>query len=90
MIICREIRINGRVQGVNFRHYTKQEAEKLGITGTVRNCEDGSVLIFAQGEENPMQEFMEWCSTGPSAALVAGIEVGETENRGYKDFRIVR
>jgi len=90
MIICREIRVKGRVQGVNFRNYTRQEAEKLGITGTVRNCEDGSVLIFAQGEENQMQVFMEWCSSGPSLAVVVGIEVGETENREYKDFRIVR
>ncbi len=90
MIIYREIRVKGLVQGVNFRHHTKVAADRLGIRGSVQNCSDGTVLIFAQGEERQMDQFMEWCSTGPSRAMVAGIEVGETENRQYVDFRILR
>jgi acylphosphatase len=90
MIIYREIRVKGKVQGVNFRYHTKQAAERLGISGTVQNCDDGTVLIFAQGEEQRMDAFMEWCCTGPSRAMVVGIEVGETGNRDYVDFNILR
>ena len=78
------------VQGVNFRYRTKLEADRLGIKGTVRNCEDGTVLIFACGEEASMEAFVEWCSKGPSRAMVVGIEIGETEDRGYLDFSIIR
>ncbi len=90
MIVSREIRVKGRVQGVNFRYHTKEEAQKLGISGCVRNCDDGTVLIFAQGEEEQMNAFMEWCCKGPSRAMVVGLEVGEMEDRGYEDFKIVR
>jgi len=90
MIICREIRVKGKVQGVNFRNHTKQEAERLGIKGTVRNCEDGTVLICAQGEEKSIDEFLKWCCKGPSSCTVVGLDVGETEDRGYTDFRIIR
>ena len=90
MIICREIRVKGRVQGVNFRYQTKLTAHKLNIKGTVQNCDDGTVLIIARGEEAKMGSFIEWCCSGPSGAMVAGIEVGETGDRGFEDFNIVR
>ena len=90
MIVCREIRVRGRVQGVNFRYHAKEEAQKLGISGCVRNCDDGTVLIFAEGEEEQMNAFMKWCCKGPSRAMVVGLEVGEMEDRGYEDFKIVR
>jgi acylphosphatase len=90
MIICREIRVKGKVQGVNFRYHTMQEAQKLGISGCVQNCDDGTVLIFAQGEEEKMDAFLKWCCKGPSRAMVVGLDVGEISDRGYKDFKIIR
>lgn len=89
-MICREIRVKGRVQGVNFRYHTKLAAQKLGIMGTVQNCDDGTVLIIARGEEKQMDTFIKWCCSGPSSAMVVGIDVGETGDRGFEDFNIVR
>jgi len=90
MIICREIRVKGKVQGVNFRYHTMLAAQKLEIMGTVQNCDDGTVLIIARGEEVQMDIFIKWCCTGPSRAMVTGIDVGETGDRGFDDFKIVR
>lgn len=89
MIISREITVRGDVQGVSFRYYTKQEAQKLGISGNVRNCADGTVLINAQGEEHKMDIFMEWCCNGPSRAMVIGLEVVEKGARDYEVFEII-
>ncbi|MFH1843101.1 MAG: acylphosphatase, partial [bacterium] len=49
MSVRLEIRIRGRVQGVAYRWHTLQQAQRLGVTGTVRNRPDGSVRIVAEG-----------------------------------------
>ena len=85
-----EIRVTGRVQGVNFRTSARDEAKRLGITGTVQNSDDGSVLIYARGEEQKMAAFLEWCKKGPAFAMVTGLELAETTDRGWLDFKIVR
>ena len=53
--------ISGRVQGVAFRYYTQDIAQKLEINGWVRNCWDGKVEIIAEGEENKVKEIINWC-----------------------------
>ena len=90
MIIAREIKVRGRVQGVNFRHYTREEALKRGIRGTIENADDGSVIICAEGEEGEMRLFLEWCRKGPSRAIIESIEVRESVPKGYQDFVIRR
>ncbi len=66
--------IRGKVQGVFFRAETKDQADKLGIGGWVRNCADGSVEIFAQGEATALKKFEAWCTHGPERAEVTHIE----------------
>ena len=85
-----EIRVTGRVQGVNFRSSARDEAKRLGIIGTVQNADDGSVLIYARGEEQKMAAFLEWCKKGPAFAMVTGLELAEIADKGWKDFQIVR
>ncbi len=87
---AKSIKITGRVQGVNFRYYTKQEALKLGIHGTVMNLDDGSVLVRAEGEPEQMEVFINWCRTGPSRARVDGLEINEVPVEGYTGFVILR
>ncbi len=55
------VRVTGRVQGVWFRDNTKKIADSLGIAGWVRNEENGSVLIAAEGEKKNLQKFLSWC-----------------------------
>ena len=62
--------ISGRVQGVGFRHYCVQVARQYGLCGRVRNIDDGSVEVVAEGEEASLESFVRWCRHGPPAASV--------------------
>jgi len=84
------IRIYGKVQGVFFRVSTKEKADELGIHGTVRNENDGSVAIEAEGGDETVGKFIEWCQKGPRLAVVKRCEVTERELRYFKGFFIVR
>jgi len=62
--------IKGRVQGVAFRFYTVREAEKYGISGTVRNLWNGDVEVYAQGNEDSIARFEQFLHVGPRSARV--------------------
>lgn len=86
-----KIRVYGRVQGVWFRAYTQRKAEELGIKGFVRNEADGSVYIEAEGEEQALQAFVEWCYEGSPLAKVERVEIAPLEPPpGYQEFAIRR
>ena len=76
------IRVSGKVQGVWFRARTREEAEKLGLSGSVWNNPDGSVGIVAEGEEEQLQKLLSWCRRGPSLALVTDLTSDWLEYRG--------
>ena len=82
------IHVSGKVQGVFFRASTKGKAEELNIKGNVRNNADGSVSIEAEGEEENLQQFVEWCKQGPKFAHVEHCEVKEGGSRNLKGFFI--
>jgi len=89
-IKCVQIMVRGRVTGVFFRAATQREAKRLGITGWVRNRNDASVEILAEGEEDSIKEFVSWAHHGPSAARVESVDVRYRSYSGeYSDFRIV-
>ena len=78
----REIRhliITGRVQGVWFRGSMAQEAERLGVTGWVRNRADGSVEAMVAGTAEQVAAIMNWARRGPPNAAVehVAVELGE-------------
>ena len=83
-----DIRVRGRVQGVYFRETTRREADRLGVTGTVRNEPDGSVAIEAEGSEERLDRFVEWCREGPPSARVESLSATEGDVRGYDGFRV--
>jgi acylphosphatase len=68
-----EIKISGRVQGVNFRSFALRKAREIGIKGWVKNETDGSVLVRASGEETDMNTFLDYLRSGPSMARVDNI-----------------
>jgi len=73
---CRvRIVVSGRVQGVFFRASTISIAASLGLGGRVRNREDGSVEITAEGERDKLNELAHWCRQGPEDARVDDIEL---------------
>ncbi|MDP3509899.1 MAG: acylphosphatase [Candidatus Melainabacteria bacterium] len=75
MLRCLWLRITGRVQGVFYRHSTKQEAQQLGLCGWVRNQADGTVEVLAAGPEAALNLLIAWCKQGPPSAIVDRVEV---------------
>jgi acylphosphatase len=67
------ILIEGRTQGINFRYYTQQQAQKLGLAGFVRNLSDGRIEIDAQGDDESVEEMLTWCQEGPQSAQLKSI-----------------
>ena len=84
------IRIYGKVQGVFFRASARQEAERLGIKGFARNERDGSVYIEAEGDDERLKSFLEWCNQGPSRAKVERIETEEGALKNFSKFEVNR
>ncbi|MEM0473362.1 MAG: acylphosphatase [Candidatus Aenigmatarchaeota archaeon] len=81
--------VSGRVQGVNFRWFTKTVAEKLGIKGWVRNLNDGRVEIIAEGDDEEMENFLSYISKGPVLARVDKIDAREQDYKNeFKEFSI--
>lgn len=84
------IKVYGKVQGVGFRYYTRQQALECAVTGYVRNRDDGSVEIHAEGSEDSLESFLEWCHSGPSSAHVIRLEYNRTEDQNHNSFEIQR
>ena len=83
------VTISGRVQGVCYRQGTFQKAVELGLTGWVRNLKNGRVEAIFEGEENLVEEMLEWCKEGPTMARVTHVEVDKhTCLNDFTDFRI--
>ena len=81
--------VQGRVQGVFFRAHTQEEAQRLGLTGWVRNRPDGSVETVAEGEGERVEQLISWLHQGPPAARVSGIGISEEEPLGdLRSFEI--
>ena len=67
--------VHGVVQGVGFRWHTRQVGRRLKLNGYVRNRYDGTVEVVAEGSEQALREFLSYLQTGPSAAVVQGVDV---------------
>ncbi|MBL6988642.1 MAG: acylphosphatase [Bacteriovoracaceae bacterium] len=65
-----KIKVNGRVQGVCYRHNAAKMAKKLGIVGYAKNLPDGSVELVAQGNQQGITQFINWCGQGPTMSKV--------------------
>ncbi len=70
-------KVYGKVQGVYFRASAREEASSLGLTGWVRNVEDGSVEFEVQGPDETVRKFLQWAEEGPPAARVDNIRIEE-------------
>jgi acylphosphatase len=78
--------VRGLVQGVSFRWYTTEQAQRLGVGGWVRNLPDGRVEAVLEGSEQTVKEMIEWLGQGPRHARVAGIDVEWEEAEGLFEF----
>ncbi len=78
-IEARSYRVRGRVQGVGFRWWTRSTAERLGVSGSVRNLPDGTVAVRAYGPREALDMLEDMLRAGPRAARVDGVDPGPAE-----------
>jgi len=74
-LVRAHIFVSGRVQGVFFRAETQRKARKFGVSGFVRNLNDGRVEIVAQGEKEEVEKLINWAEKGPFFAKVKNMQV---------------
>lgn len=86
--IARHVRVTGRVQGVFFRAWTREQAERLVVFGWARNSPDGSVEAHLEGSEQRVAELIELMRRGPSGARVDHLEVAEVEPENHERFSV--
>jgi acylphosphatase len=87
-LIRRRVVVGGRVQGVFFRDTVRRRAESAGVTGWVRNTQEGTVEAVFEGDPEPVEELVEFSRSGPSRAEVASVEVTEEEPEGLSGFEV--
>ncbi|QCB98614.1 acylphosphatase [Arthrobacter sp. PAMC25564] len=82
-------RVDGVVQGVGFRYWTVRKAEELALTGTVRNNDDGSVGLVAEGPQAVVLEFREWLRSPEAPGRVETVEESVSAATGeFKGFSV--
>ena len=74
--------VSGRVQGVAFRYYTRQQARSLGIQGWVRNLPDGSVECEIEGSNESLEKMLAFLHEGPRLAKVTNITIEPLRESG--------
>jgi len=81
--------IEGRVQGVFFRHHTQEMASKLNVKGWVKNRWDGNVEALFEGDREKVDQIVQWCHRGPSNAMVRKVNLSWEDYTGeFKNFSI--
>ena len=84
-----KIQLSGQVQGVGFRPFVYNLAQKFGLSGTVRNDNNG-VLIFVNGEKEELVQFLDnILEKAPDAAVIQSHSMSQTEPKHFQDFSII-
>ena len=83
-------KINGTVQGVFFRKFVKENANKLNLNGHVRNLDSGEIEVIAEGRDQDVNELMKICKKGTPHSVIKNMVLQELNNIGFDDFKILR
>ncbi|HKZ33757.1 MAG TPA: acylphosphatase [Candidatus Nanoarchaeia archaeon] len=81
--------IEGTIQGIFFRAFVKENAERHNVKGFVRNLEDGRVELFLEGNTNDVNKMIELCRTGPKHSDIKNVEVKDEKFQDFKTFKIL-
>jgi len=88
--LARHVRIAGRVQGVFFRAWTRDQARELGVSGWVRNASDGSVEAHLEGALDSVEQMIERMRSGPPSARVEDLKISEALVKDLGSFEVRR
>lgn len=81
--------IQGSVQGIFFRQFVQENAEKNDVKGFVRNLEDGRVEIFIEGDLDNVVKMIELCKKGQKHSQIRNVEEKDEKFQGLKEFKIL-
>ncbi len=81
--------ISGTVQGVMFRGFIKENADRLSLKGFVRNLPDGKVEVFLQGDSDKVNEMIKRCRQGPRFSQIKNVEVKDEKLQEFAGFKIL-
>jgi len=80
--------VGGTVQGVGFREATRRRARELGVLGWVRNADDGTVAVHAEGPSRAIEALVAFLREGPPGAAVADVSVDDVRTEGHEQFAV--
>ena len=86
--VARHASVTGRVQGVFFRAWLREQADALGVTGWVRNCPDGRVDAHVEGEAEAVEQIVARLRNGPPAAQVDDVRLWDADVCDYDGFEV--
>lgn len=81
--------IDGTVQGVFFRGFVKEHAERSNVKGFVRNLENGKIEVFLEGNANDVNKMIELCKKGPKHSQIRNVEIKNEKFQDLKGFKIL-
>lgn len=88
-MIRRRVVVHGRVQGVWFRESTRLAADRLRVTGWVRNRPDGTVEAVLEGDDDAVERVLDVCRLGPPGSRVDRVDVVPEQPEGLARFRVL-
>lgn len=88
-MVCKRIRVFGKVQGVFYRASSKTKADELKLVGWVRNEPDGTVMMEVQGEADKVNQMIKWCKEGPTYSRVDDVLYEDAESQKRSAFEII-
>lgn len=83
-----KIRVRGMVQGVSFRAFAKRTADSLKLKGYVKNLDDGSVEIYAEGVRSMLDQFISLLENGPGSVSKVDVEWSDRKSM-FRDFQVI-
>jgi acylphosphatase len=86
--VRRHVTISGEVQGVFFRETARRKATEAGVAGWITNRSDGRVEAVFEGPAEAVDEIVEFCRVGPTAATVENVDVETEETEGLSGFDV--
>ena len=81
--------IKGTVQGIFFRNFIKENAERYNVKGFVRNLEDGRVEAFLEGNAEDVNKMTELCKKGPKHSQIRDVQIKSETFQGFNNFKIL-
>ena len=81
--------IEGTIQGVFFRAFIKENAERHNVKGFVRNLEDGRVEVFLEGDIENVDKMIELCTNGPKHSQIRNVDMKDERFQDFKEFKVL-